>query len=274
MDHWAVTKELYGQDIDVLIWPENASDLDPLRHPDAAAILDSVVTNTQAPLIVGTITRDGDKTFNSVLQWDVPANPGVGYAVDQYDKIHPVPFAEYLPARDFFYPLAPDMFDLVPRDYSFGTRDTVMDVAGHRAGIAICYDIVDDQIFWQMMDEGADIIFAPTNNADFGDTDQSVQQLDIARIRAVETGRTVVNVSTVGVSAIITPEGHYLDRLEPFTADYMLHDVPTTTHTTPATRLGRSLELSLILAGFAGLAATAWARPGALSRRARDHSGR
>ncbi len=270
MDHWAVTKDLYGEDLDVVIWPENASDLDPLRHPDAAAILDSVVVNTQAPLIVGTITREGDKTFNSVLQWEVPGNPGVGYAADQYDKIHPVPFAEYLPARDFFYPLAPDMFDLVPRDYSFGTRDTVMDVAGHRAGIAICYDIVDDQIFWQMMDEGADIIFAPTNNADFGLTDQSAQQLDIARIRAVETGRTVVNVSTVGVSAIITPNGEYLDILEPFTADYMLETVPTTSHTTPATRFGRSLELSLIVAGLAGLALTAWARPGALSRRARD----
>jgi apolipoprotein N-acyltransferase len=271
MDHWDVTTQLYGEDIDVLIWPENASDLDPLRHPDAAAILDSVVVNTGAPLIVGTITREGDQTFNSVLQWEVPSNPGVGFAADQYDKIHPVPFAEYLPARDFFYPLAPDMFDLVPRDYSFGTRDTVMDVAGHRAGIAICYDIVDDQIFWQMMDEGADIIFAPTNNADFGVTDQSVQQLDIARIRAVETGRTVVNVSTVGVSAVITPDGEYLDRLEPFTADYMLETVPTTSHTTPATRLGRSLELSLIALGFAGLVLTAWAKPGVLSRRARDH---
>jgi len=269
MDHWAVTKDLYGEDLDVVIWPENASDLDPLRHPDAAAILDSVVVNTGAPLVVGTITREGEKTFNSVLQWEVPSNPGVGYAADQYDKIHPVPFAEYLPAREFFYPLAPDMFDLVPRDYSFGTRDTVMDVAGHRAGIAICYDIVDDQIFWQMMGEGADIIFAPTNNADFGVTDQSVQQLDIARIRAVETGRTVVNVSTVGVSAIITPDGQYRDRLEPFTADYMLENVVTTSHTTPATRLGRSLEVSLIVAGLAGVALTAWARPGALSRRAR-----
>lgn len=273
MDHWEVTKQLYGEDIDVLIWPENASDIDPLRYPDAAAVLDEVVSQVDAPLIVGTITKDGDDTYNSVLQWELSDESAEGFAVDQYDKIHPVPFAEYLPARDFFYPLAPNLFDMVPRDYSFGERDTVMNVSGHTAGIAICYDIVDDAIFWQMMDEGADVIFAPTNNADFGDTDQSAQQLDIARMRAVETGRALVNVSTVGVSAVVLPDGTYLDTLTPFTADYMLETIPTTSHTTPATRLGRSLETSLILAGVAGLVLSVWAHPGALSRRTRDRSG-
>lgn len=258
VDHLRVTEQLYGEKVDVVVWPENASDLDPLRHPDAAQALDEVVTRMDAPLVVGTITRDGDETFNSVLLWDVPDNPGVGYAVDQYDKIHPVPFAEYLPAREFFYPLAPDLFDMVPRDYSFGQRDTVMDVAGHTAGIAICYDIVDDAIFAQMMREGADIIFAPTNNADFGRTDQSIQQLGIAKIRAVETGRTLVNISTVGTSAIILPDGRELDRLPTYTEGYMLEEVPTASHTTPATRLGRSLELGLIGLGLIGMAMAGW----------------
>lgn len=256
--HWQVTQEVYGEDVDVVIWPENASDLDPLRYDDAAAILDEVVTQMDAPLVVGTITRDGDETFNSVLLWDVPDNPGVGYAADQYDKIHPVPFAEYLPARDFFYPLAPDLFDMVPRDYSFGERDTVMDVAGHTAGIAICYDIVDDAIFWQMMSEGADIIFAPTNNADFGRTDQSIQQLGIAKVRAVETGRTLVHISTVGTSAIVLPDGTEVDRLPTYEEGYIVAEIPTASHTTPATMLGRTAELGL--AGFAllGLAITRW----------------
>jgi apolipoprotein N-acyltransferase len=213
-----------------------------------------------APLVVGTITVEADETFNSVLLWDVPDKPGVGYAYDQYDKIHPVPFAEYLPARDFFYPLAPNLFDMVPRDYSFGERDTVFEVAGHTAGVAICYDIVDDAIFAQMMAEGADVIFAPTNNADFGRTDQSEQQLDIAKIRAVETGRTVVNVSTVGTSAIILPDGSELVRLPTFTEGTMVESIPTTTHTTPATHLGRTLEWGVIGLGLLSLAMGWWAR--------------
>jgi apolipoprotein N-acyltransferase len=142
---------------------------------------------------------------------------------------------------------------MIPRDYSFGQRDTVFDVAGATAGIAICFDIVDDAIVWAMMDEGADIIFAPTNNADFGQTDQSVQQLAIARLRAIETGRSVVNVSTVGTSAVMNPWGEDLDRLPTYEEGYMLVDVPLATHTTPATLIGRNLELGVIGFTLAGL---------------------
>ena len=252
-DHYRVTKPLYGQDVDVVIWPENASDVDPLRYPDAAALVSEVSREMGAPLVVGTITRDGDETFNSMLLWEFDEASGRDIVRDQYDKIHPVPFAEYLPWRDFFYPLAPSLFDMVPRDYSFGQRDTVFDVSGATAGIAICFDIVDDEIVWAMMDSGADVIFAPTNNADFGRTDQSIQQLSIARMRAIETGRSVVNISTVGTSAVIDPWGRELDRLPTYEEGYMMLDVPLAAHTTPATLIGRNLELGVVGFTLAGI---------------------
>ena len=253
-DHYRVTTPLYGQDVDVVIWPENASDVDPLRYPEAAALVSEVSREMGAPLVVGTITRDGDETFNSMLLWEYDAESGRDIVRDQYDKIHPVPFAEYLPWRDFFYPLAPSLFDMVPRDYSFGQRDTVFEVDGATAGIAICFDIVDDDIVWSMMDSGADIIFAPTNNADFGRTDQSIQQLSIARMRAIETGRSVVNISTVGTSAVIDPRGSELDRLPTYEEGYMLLDVPLANHTTPATVIGRNLELLVVGFTLSGIA--------------------
>lgn len=231
--------------VDVIIWPENAMDIDPLRSASVAGLADSISAAHGVPFIFGTITVDGDETFNSVLQWEA----GEG-AVDQYDKIHPVPFAEYLPNREFFYPLAPSLFDMVPRDYTKGTRDTVMTVGDAIAGIAICYDIVDDAIFRQMLAENANVIFAPTNNSDFGRTDESIQQLGIARIRAVETGRSVVNISTVGVSAVIAPDGADLDRLEPFTPGVMVADVPLSTVVTPASVIGLPLEWALIIMGI------------------------
>jgi apolipoprotein N-acyltransferase len=258
-DHYRVTRELFDQEtnVDVIIWPENASDIDPLRYPEAAAVVSEVVRELGAPLVVGTITKSGEETFNSMLLWDMDKDIGRSVVRDQYDKIHPVPFAEYLPARDFFYPLAPSLFDMIPRDYSFGKRDTIFEVAGATAGIAICYDIVDDEILWTMMRGGADIIFAPTNNADFGQTNQSLQQLAIARMRAIETGRTVINISTVGTSAVIDPTGSELDRLPTYTEGYMLLDVPLANHTTPATMLERSLELFLVGLTLAGLAVSA-----------------
>lgn len=261
-DHYAVTRDLYGEKVDVVVWPENASDIDPLRFPEAAAVVSEVSREMGAPLIVGAITRDGDETFNSILLWDFDEALQRPIVRDQYDKIHPVPFAEYLPARDFFYPLAPPLFDMIPRDYSFGERDPVFEVAGAIGGVAICYDIVDDEILWSMLDGGASIIFAPTNNADFGQTDQSVQQLAIARMRAIETGRSVVNISTVGTSAVIDPRGAELDRLPTYTEGYMLLDVPLATGTTPATLLRRNLESGVVGFTLGGLIIAGWGNYG------------
>ena len=251
-DHYDATTPLFDQglDLDVVVWPENASDLDPLRIPNAGAVIDQVSERLNAPVVVGTITYDEptDRTFNSVLLWKA----GEG-AVDQYDKVHPVPFAEYLPARDFFYPLAPALFDLVPRDFSFGERDTVVDVNGVIAGISICYDIVDDDLLARQIDERAQVLLVPTNNADFGRTDQSVQQLAIARLRAIESGRSLVNASTVGASAIVLPDGSTLDSLPLFEPGTMVQQVPLSDTVTPAHALGRTLEWGVILFGLASV---------------------
>lgn len=253
-DHIAGTVPLFGEDVDLVLWPENASDLNPIAYPDAAAALDFITEGMGAPLVTGTITHDDEgRIFNSLLLWE----EGAG-AVNQYDKMHPVPFAEYLPDRDFWYPFAPSLFDLVPRDYSIGTRDNVFEIGDARAGLAICFDIVDDSLIRQMMSSGANVILAPTNNADFGDTDQNVQQVAIARLRAIETGRSVVQVSTVGVSAIFAPDGTVINILPTFTAGSMVNTVPLSDTTTPATVLGVYVDwvigafalLTLLFAGF------------------------
>ncbi len=243
--HYTAMQNSWDEQVDVVLWPENAADINPLTNPSAGSVADDISAQFSAPFLFGTITSEGEETFNSVIQWEF----GLG-ATDQYDKIHPVPFAEYLPERDFFYPLAPDMFDMVPRDYSFGTRDTIFDINGVLAGVNICYDIVDDEIFRDMIADGAQVIFSPTNNADFGRSNQSIQQLGIARIRAMETGRSVVNDSTVGVSAIIAPDGTDIARLEPFAPGVMVADVPLSSTITPAMIVGRPSELVVFALGL------------------------
>ncbi len=241
------------EDLDVLVWPENASDISPQGSGGVRNVLQGVADAVDAPFVLGAITWTGEgddqEVFNSVLQID----PGEGQ-VDQYDKIHPVPFAEYLPAREFFYPLAPDLFDLVPRDYAFGTRDNVLDLDGVIAGTAICYDIVDDDLVRQMVGDGAEIIIAPTNNADFGRTDQGAQQLAIARIRSIETGRSLAHVSTVGVSAMVEPDGTVVEQLPTFEPGVMVADLPLSDTTTGATVVGRGVEYLVGGIGLGGLA--------------------
>ncbi|MHB1172790.1 MAG: apolipoprotein N-acyltransferase [Lacisediminihabitans sp.] len=248
-DHLQATVPLIGRKVDVVVWPENASDIDPLRYPQSARVLDYVAKAMNAPLVTGTITEDSKgRSFNSMLLWEY----GKG-SVAQYDKIHPVPFAEYLPDRNFWYPLAPKLLDMVPRDYSFGTRPNVFDINGIKAGLAICFDITDDSLVRQMVDGGAQLILAPTNNADFGHSDESQQQVAIARLRAIEAGRSVVNISTVGVSAIFAPDGSTIAKLPSYTAGAMVEDVPLSTTTTPATVIGRAAEWLSCGLGLAGL---------------------
>lgn len=244
---------LRDANVDAVVWPENASEFDPLSSAEEEARLTDIAAWLGAPLTLGTITEREGLFYNSTLAVD-PAN-GV---LDVYDKKHPVPFGEYVPDRQFWERLAPDLIGLIQREYVPGQRDGVLQLGTMTAGSAICFDITDDRVMRSLVEDGAEIILAQSNNADFGQTDESVQQLAIARLRAIELGRTVVNISTVGTSAIITPDGATVDQIEPFTAGVMVADVTTTRDITPATRWGHSfaqvISLSPLLVLTAALA--------------------
>ena len=271
----AATEPLYGEDVDVVVWPEGASDADPLRYRWARELWDEVAERSGAPLIGGTITtRQLDKVdqngapvpefFNTVMLWKAGVGP-----TDYYDKKHPVPFGEYVPDRAFWRQFAPDLIDLIQREYTPGTTDAVFELPGSGAivGNAICFDVTDDQLLTEMVEQGAQIVFVESNNADFGFTDESVQQLAFARIRAIETARTVVNISTVGTSAIVLPDGTIEQRLPWYEPGVMVADVPLLTTVTPAVILGRQLEWLASILGLGGLLiAGSAARP---ARRAR-----
>jgi apolipoprotein N-acyltransferase len=267
-----MTRPVYDRHVDVVVWPEGASDLDPLEDPDAADLWSDVAESAHAPLVGGAITtrrvHGVTRYYNTSMVWE----PAKGGATDHYDKKHPVPFGEYVPARPFFHAIVPSLIDLIQREYTPGTTDDVMDVGKAVASIAICFDIVDDQIMTDGVREGGQLVFAQTNNADFGEfTDESVQQLAIARIRARELGRTVVNVSTVGTSAIVYPDGSEHHRLPTYTPGVMVDDVPLSTTMTPAVLGGRQIEWLVCGIGIGALLASLLA-PG--SRRARRRTRR
>jgi apolipoprotein N-acyltransferase len=248
------TEPIFGTPVDIVVWPEGTTYRDPLTDPTTTAVFDYVSERMDAPLIAqGVSERDG-RYYNTAVLWKA----GEG-ALDFYDKRHPVPFGEYIPDRAFWRPFAPDLIDLVQREYTPGTTDAVFDVDGTVVGINICFDIVDDQILRESVADGAEVIIASSNNADFGLTDESVQQLAIARIRAMELGRTVVVISTVGTSAIIAPDGSTIDRLPRYTAGTMVTDIPLVATVTPSLVIGRGLEWFVSALGLGVLGAAALA---------------
>lgn len=243
----SLSPKVVGQGVDLVVWPENASDVDPLRDPSAAARWNDVSVLTGSPILGGTITeRDGDY-YNSSLLWQ--ANTGV---TGVYDKVHPVPFGEYVPDRTFWRQFAPSLIDLIQRDFTPGTRSSVLDIGDLAVGVNICFDIVDDGLILGSVADGAQVLVAQTNNADFGHTDESVQQLAIARMRAIETGRSIVTVSTVASTAAIGPDGRTIAAIPSFRTGQLVATVPTADGITPAVAFG--IPLGELIAWF-GLSA-------------------
>ena len=233
-------------EIDLLVWPENASDIDPLRSNFAREKIEAVAESVGAPFVFGTLTVRGDESFNSTLLW----LPGVG-PVDYYDKKQPVPFAEYAPDREFWRMFAPDLVDMIPKGYSFGVRDGIYEIGDFVAGTLICFEIAEDSILRELTTSGAEVILSQTNNADFGYSDETYQQAAIAQLRAIETGRAVVNISTVGLSVIYLPSGDVLSEVDWYEPAAMVERVPLYTGNTPAMTIGAIFDwliAALILA--------------------------
>ena len=245
------TRPLVGEDLDVLLWPEGGIDSDPTQNAATAGVLDTLASRLGAPLLVSAVTQRGEEYFNSSLLWE----EGADNPVDTYDKRHPVPFGEYVPDRWLWRGFAPDLIDLIQREYTPGTSSPMFDVDGVGVGLAICFDVIYDDVVWEGARDGAEVYMFQTNNADFRGTDENLQQLAFARMRAIETARSVVNLSTVGTSQVIAPDGTTIDGLPADEAGHMLTDVPLRTGLTPAVVLGPWIKALLAWGGLAALAA-------------------
>jgi apolipoprotein N-acyltransferase len=240
-------------ELDLVLWPENASDIDPREDEDAAAAIDDVARALDAPILVGTdnYPQTGGR-LNTALLWDPTEGP-----VDSYAKQHPAPFAEYVPMRDLARAFSTAV-DRVRTDMIPGTEVGVIDLTSDRLGrvvplgVGICFEVAYDDLIRSSVQAGAEMLVIPTNNANFGISDESTQQLAMSQLRAIEHGRATVQISTVGVSAIISPSGVVQQRTELFTPDQMVASVPLRTDTTLATRFGDAITWAFrFLAGAA-----------------------
>ena len=250
-DHARVTQELAARVAagaaprpQVVLWPENSSDIDPLVNADAAQVIQSATDAVGAPILIGAVLlRPPGQLSNAGIVWGPTGSSAPGPGV-RYVKRHPAPFAEYIPYRSFFRHFS-DKVDLVVRDFASGDSVGVLPAGGVKLGDVICFEVAYDDLVRDPVRAGADLLVVQTNNATFGYTDESVQQLAMSRLRAVETGRAVVHISTVGVSALIAPDGHEIVRSGHFTAQVLQAALPLRTAQTLATRLGGYPELAM-----------------------------
>lgn len=242
-------------ELDVVLWPENASDVDPRVDPRVASMVDAAARGIGAPILVGTDRYDDAGRYNEAVLWE----PGVGPTA-VYAKQRPAPFAEYIPIRPVAR-LFSDKVDLVRTDMLPGERVGTIEVAVERLGRpvvladVICFEVAYDGLVRDAVVAGGEMIVVQTNNASFGWTQESTQQLAMSRLRAVEHGRATVQISTVGVSGVILPDGSLVEQTELFTADQMIATVPLRTSITLADRLGDGPAWAATVLAVAALAA-------------------
>jgi apolipoprotein N-acyltransferase len=245
----------------LVVWPENSSDIDPIVNLDAKAQIQLAVDTAKAPVLVGAVL-DGPGQF--VSNASLFYRPGVA-TPERYVKQHPVPFAEYIPYRSFFRRFS-DKVDLVTRDFTSGHAPGGFQVpvsGGTSYWIipTICFEVAyDDLMRDSTMQPGRSdsILAVQTNNATFGYTAESEQQFAISRLRAIEHGRSVVHVSTVGVSGFINPDGTFTDKTTLFTQASRLGTPVVRDEITPSDRIGALPEYVTALAWLALLALGLW----------------
>ncbi len=257
---YALLDQVEPGDLDLVLWPENGTDIDPQVDTKAATLIDDAAKAVDAPMLVGTVQYpESGGRYNTAVLWV----PGVG-VTESYSKQHPAPFAEYIPLRSLVRPFS-SAVDLVTNDMLPGDKPGYIPLPSERLGRTvgigdvICFEVAYDAIVRDAVRAGGEVLVVQTNNASFGVSDESTQQLAMSRLRAIEHGRATVQISTVGVSAVIEPNGVISQETGLFTAEQMVASLPLRDTLTLATRLGSwpawiidGLAIFMVAAGIAG----------------------
>ena len=228
--HLSESKKAELDGVDVIIWPENAIDVDPYVNVRVRSSLESLTSSLNVPLIAGAITRQSGQLENVSLMYNES-----GEVVSYYSKQYLTPFGEYIPLRSLARLVSPYVDDVA--DFSVGERVDNHVVKSFELAPVICYELLSDLLV-QSAAKSSEAIIAQTNSATFAGTSESAQQLNITRLRAIENAREIVSVSTVGISAHIDINGEVLSRTQENVSAELLGDVRSNTSRTIANNLG------------------------------------
>jgi apolipoprotein N-acyltransferase len=259
-NHVAETKKLAGEVAagrqprpDLVVWPENSSDIDPLLYQDAAQRIADAATTIGVPILVGAVLQ-GDKPHeikNASILWNPVTGPDLS---QEYLKRHPVPFAEYMPLRSIAEVVS-DKAQLV-QDMVAGDRPGVIRTGPAILGDVICFEVAYDGIVRDTVNGGAQLLSVQTNNATFN-VAEAEQQLAMVQERAVEHGRESLMVSTVGVSAFVDTSGTVIGATSFNTPAVVVREMHLGGPRTLATRLGSGPEMAAVGLALVALAC-AW----------------
>ncbi len=256
LDHW---------DSDLIIWPESAV---PMFLDEAKPFLDELGREARAhnaDLLTGIIAEDrhSGQYYNTVI--------ALGDDSGMYAKRHLVPFTEYLPLKSILGSIVAFM-DVPMSDFSAGDAGQApLSAAGIAVGVSICYE---DAFGEEMIDRlpVANVLVNVSNDAWFGGSVAPWQHLQMAQMRALETGRPMLRATNTGVTAIVAADGHIQAAAPQFKAAVLTGQVQPRQGMTPYAYWGNAPVVAILLAILCGLA-VARCRAGARESLVTDEGG-
>ena len=226
INHVNETKKALAIDnnVDFILWPENAVDVDPFTNSDVEATLNSFTT----PLIIGAVIREKGNLQNVSILWRDEVK-------ETYVKQHLTPFGEYIPLRKIASKISPLAASV--EDFTAGSSSKIFAIGPAKIAPIICFELIDDSILSDAA-RASNLIVVQTNSATFGFSPESAQQLEISRIRAIEHGRDTLSVSTTGISAVIDSTGAVTARTQIHQPAHIFASVQLLDSQTPRDRAG------------------------------------
>jgi apolipoprotein N-acyltransferase len=230
--------EIDGKE-DLIIWPENAIDVDPLQNLIVSQKITSLAEETGIPLLAGAILDD-EELLNSTILFNEDGEP-----TSIYVKRYLTPFGEYIPLRSIAQIISSDA-DRVT-DFSPGDNLVIHKVNAISIGSIICYEILNDGLVREAARKSS-LLVVHTNSATFSGSAEGEQQLAITRLRAMESKKMIVSISTTGPSAIVDARGEVIKKLEDGEVGSLASVIPTQNNQTLSMRLGGFTELVVLFA--------------------------
>lgn len=221
-----LTNTLIPSQPDIVVWPEASV---PVTHLHQKDTFDHVAQpNRTFPLLFGAPSytrKDREKTFfNSAFVAD--AKGKISY---RYDKMHLVPFGEFVPSLGFD---VEKYFPAVAGSFSAGDTLTVAKFKHHTFGVSICYEVLFARMFRSLVTQGATFFINITNDAWFDLSSGPFQHLRFAKIRAIETRRPIVRVANTGISGVYRVNGTLEHTTDLFEEDVRVVSIQPQSHMT------------------------------------------
>lgn len=223
-------KSISREEVDLIVWPENAVDVDINVNVEVNRQIVDLSSLLSTPVLVGGVTESGSYLQNKSTFF----NPEISQI---YTKRYLTPFGEYLPLRKIASKVSHYANEIV--DFKAGSKDTIFKSDNASFQTLICYELLNDTFRDQI---NSDFLIVQTNNATFGDTAQLDQELQIARVRALETGRFIAYVSTTGTTSFIDNKGEIIAQLPKFISATLTQQIPHVHGRTLTQFAGKYLE--------------------------------